>query len=760
VVAHLAVDHHPLDVSNPHAAPIRRRAAGGSRRQRGQVPGTRRGKTKALQRVLTGSLAVSFFLIPLYPAFIGLTRAPVPGISLLPAPLTIALFAFVAVIGVYWTVLLVRAPKQPMPTLVPMAAFPAAALLAAALGFDPLAGAVFIAILVGGVIWHATILQFVRDEDITTAIFRAYLLSGALASLAAIVMVLAKVPAGLYTIGHGRAIGTFVLPGELAGYLILYVPVAFALACAPVPLRAHRPRLRTLAVTGLVLTAFAFVLTFSRAGWVGMAAAIAALVMLQRRGSGARYAAAIMGTAIVAVLLLFNAHHDPSENFTRLSIWAAALRTVALFPFSGAGPFEFAHVYPFLRIPGGEPVAYHAHSVVLTIAAETGLIGVAALFFGWWRFVVELRARLRSDSAGGAVAVAIAAGLVGTWVQGLIDTISVVIFGLWLPFMALALACAKIEPHPHEQRETQPQEHEQLEPETQENERHFASRQPGRPRGVAVAATAALALLCGFVQLASSAVYAASSSPLSIPAHLPPRLGTRMYETIERVAPLPVVERVLAEDALRHADLRAAAEHAARIPSGEIRSDIEARIAAAQGRTTDAIRLFLKAGDDEAIQRIVTSLQRAGRIREAYELQCRIRDRLAATGTRPNALADSWWRLGRLAVRLGNAEDAAGDYERAIELAPLNTKYLLDAGTLALARRSSDDAERMFTRALAIDPADADAIAGIGLAKLERGATFPALGQSERADSVNPHATLSRRLREALRREQHNFKTL
>ena len=35
------------------------------------------------------------------------------------------------------------------------------------------------------------------------------------------------------------------------------------------------------------------------------------------------------------------------------------------------------------------------------------------------------------------------AGLLGVAVQGLIDTVSVVIFGLWMPTMALALAAAR-----------------------------------------------------------------------------------------------------------------------------------------------------------------------------------------------------------------------------------------------------------------------------------------------------------------------------
>ena len=55
-----------------------------------------------------------------------------------------------------------------------------------------------------------------------------------------------------------------------------------------------------------------------------------------------------------------------------------------------------------------------------------------------------LRDRLaRAAPAHAAFALAVAAGLAGTWVQGLIDTVSIVIFALWLPFMAVALCGAQ-----------------------------------------------------------------------------------------------------------------------------------------------------------------------------------------------------------------------------------------------------------------------------------------------------------------------------
>jgi len=61
-----------------------------------------------------------------------------------------------------------------------------------------------------------------------------------------------------------------------------------------------------------------------------------------------------------------------------------------------------------------------------------------------WRFVAELRRRLATASAAAALlACGAAAGLVGVAVQGLVDTVSVVIFGLWMPTMALALAAAR-----------------------------------------------------------------------------------------------------------------------------------------------------------------------------------------------------------------------------------------------------------------------------------------------------------------------------
>ncbi|MBV9408526.1 MAG: hypothetical protein JO164_06860, partial [Candidatus Eremiobacteraeota bacterium] len=275
----------------------------------------------------------------------------------------------------------------------------------------------------------------------------------------------------------------------------------------------------------------------------------------------------------------------------------------------------------------------------------------------------------------------LAAGLLGTWVQGLIDTSSVVIFGLWLPVMAIALVSAG------------------------DGVAETSPASPGQRRVLAIMALVAFGFVCAVVQLASSALYAPLvANARSLPAHLPASLGTRLYAAFARVAPLPFVETSLADDALRRGDLVGASAYAARMPHNARRSDREARIAAARGQTQLAIARYLDADDDLALQHLVDDLQRAGQLREAYALERRVCDRLVATTIHPNALAASWWHLGRLAARLHDLTEADTDLANAVALAPLNTTYLLDAARVARERHDDARAAALIARAHDVDP--------------------------------------------------------
>ena len=108
------------------------------------------------------------------------------------------------------------------------------------------------------------------------------------------------------------------------------------------------------------------------------------------------------------------------------------------------GPFDFPQLYALVHVPDADATAFHAHSLYLTLFAELGIAGLAAFLWNLWKFAAELRRRVARASPDAALlALAVAAGLVGVAVQGLIDTVSIVIFGLWMPAMGLALAAAQ-----------------------------------------------------------------------------------------------------------------------------------------------------------------------------------------------------------------------------------------------------------------------------------------------------------------------------
>jgi O-antigen ligase len=386
------------------------------------------------------AFALTNALVPLFPSFIMLAGVQPPGIALISPGICIAMLALLAVLGVIFGTRLLFSPGEASPMLQPLLAWLGAGVLSALLGFAPIAGAVFLTIFALGIVWNTATLRYYREPGVAAAIAWSMMLSCIAASLTAVMMVVLRAPVAQYVIGHGRAIGTFVLPGELAGYLIVMLPIGYAIAAT-----TSNRALRAIAVAAVLCGAVAFVLTFSRAGWIALAVGVAFLVLVRRRGSrsGLVTAGAIVAAGLVGVLLLFNVAHNPSEDFTRLSIWQAAVQIIERFPLTGAGPFAFSHLYAVVRAPDGDATAFHAHSVYLTLLAETGIVGVAAAAWTWWSFAAELRRRIAADERHALLALAATAGLVGTLVQGLIDTVSIVLFALWLPTMAYALAAAR-----------------------------------------------------------------------------------------------------------------------------------------------------------------------------------------------------------------------------------------------------------------------------------------------------------------------------
>ncbi|HEY9179777.1 MAG TPA: hypothetical protein VIO32_03595 [Candidatus Baltobacteraceae bacterium] len=232
---------------------------------------------------------------------------------------------------------------------------------------------------------------------------------------------------------------------------------------------------------------------------------------------------------------------------------------------------------------------------------------------------------------------------------------------------------------------------------------------------------------------------------------MPAQLGIAVYRAAARVAQPPFVDGMLARAALDRGDLAHAQRYAQRLPASAKRDDLLAEIAQARGDDAAAQHYFVRAGDIEAIDRAVSAL-RMHDPQKAYGLESALKDRLAQSGTHPDAVAEAYWRLGRIAWQESKRELGMQQYMQAIALSPLSEKYLISGGFAAYDLHDDDAALRYFARALSVDPASADADAGAGMALLAQGDRAGAVRYEQRARSANPrsHAlhTLDRQLSE------------
>ena len=261
-----------------------------------------------------------------------------------------------------------------------------------------------------------------------------------------------------------------------------------------------------------------------------------------------------------------------------------------------------------------------------------------------------------------------------------------------------------------------------------------------------------LAVLCAFgiVQAASDALFASDAAPGTLPTRIPASFGTRVYEVLDRIAPAQYVEDMLGNAALARGDAARAQAYAVRMPAGPRRDDLLARIALARGQDQLAQEYFFVAPDVDAMQVQIRHLTDRDP-QAAYDLESRFVERLARLGTHPDAVADGYWRKGRIAELLQRRADALAAYQTAMRLAPLDSKYVLAAANQAFSMHEDALATPLYRHALDINPADPDALAGLGIMALHRGDRAKALAYAARARAIDPGAGMLRELERELR---------
>ena len=384
------------------------------------------------------ALAVLFGMIPLYGTLVVLDPAtpPIPPLVPVRIAVAIALLAVVALAAVVPAAL--RAGRRDALTFAFLAPG-VATILAAITGFDPLLGIGF-GILVTA--QGAGGLALARDADAATVrlCLRTFLWSGLVASLAALAMVVAHRPAAIYAYDHGRAVGTFLNPNELAAYTLIALGVALPLAVAS----RGRDRLATACALVLIVTLGA---TFSRWGAFSAVCGVAAYALLTR----ARVllaAAVVVGLAGLSLDAIAGAgHHNPRDTEARAVAWRTGLTTFERFPLLGVGPLAFPKTYDVLRPPDAPgtrtAVAFDPHSLPIAFAADGGIVAIVTLIAS---FTIVLRRVLRDARRAAALPRALgfslAAALLALLVDVSINTVSI-FFALGLQVVPLAIAAAR-----------------------------------------------------------------------------------------------------------------------------------------------------------------------------------------------------------------------------------------------------------------------------------------------------------------------------
>ncbi|HEX3672484.1 MAG TPA: tetratricopeptide repeat protein [Candidatus Cybelea sp.] len=281
-------------------------------------------------------------------------------------------------------------------------------------------------------------------------------------------------------------------------------------------------------------------------------------------------------------------------------------------------------------------------------------------------------------------------------------------------------------------------------------------------RVVLVTVVAALGVVLGAVQLASDALDSSAAAPRTLPRRVPVAFGLSVYRALDRIAPAAYVETSLAREAIARGDADAAQRYAVKLPASPVRDELLARVALARGQDLLASEYFLAAPDPKA----VSDRARALALHDpasGYALERLLEIRLERAGTHPDAVAEAYWQMGRLANRTAWREVSGSalqrkwlaialrDFYAAVALAPLSERYLVEAANQADLLGDRARAQSLFARAVDIDPRSADAIAGLGVIAWESGDRRAATDYLTRARTVDPNALMVRALERDLR---------
>jgi len=222
---------------------------------------------------------------------------------------------------------------------------------------------------------------------------------------------------GFGAVSLPRPVSTFGNPNFLGGFLVVLIPLVLTRVFMTRS-RFNRAMLGIYALLALIL----LFLTFSRGAWIGTAVgcAIWGLLLLAQynllswsalktwwgkqanlvRGGVVVAGVAVLIGGLVAGVILVRSLSDSSRSAgLRTELYEAAVELFIEKPITGQGLFTYGR--GLVRLPDIRPDKphSHAHNAPLHIAAELGLIGLAALAVTLWLIVRAMRSNWQAMGA-------------------------------------------------------------------------------------------------------------------------------------------------------------------------------------------------------------------------------------------------------------------------------------------------------------------------------------------------------------------------
>jgi putative inorganic carbon (hco3(-)) transporter len=335
----------------------------------------------------------------------------------------------------------------PSPLTAPLALLLVATIAGLAVGEEP--GVAVKRLVLGTALFFVIqMLAFEANLQTVRSLLLALVASGAIVAVIAIVGAAGNRPELLDFggVAKHRAVGSFEEPNLLASFLAFALPAALALTFGGPRLLRPLP----LAAFGAIL--LAIILSLSRGGL--LAAGAATLVML---GWPPVRRAALLVTMVILTFGALSANSVPGSEYVQLvtkrmesvrftgaatgdfrrELWAATPQIIEDNLLVGIGPGSYPDVsqrYGVIDPNQGDAVE-HAHSVPLTVAVETGILGIVALVLVAVRLPVVLAQAVgRNVGWHRGMAFAVAAGLTAFAIQGLVD------YTLWSNVIAIVVA--------------------------------------------------------------------------------------------------------------------------------------------------------------------------------------------------------------------------------------------------------------------------------------------------------------------------------